>query len=160
MGTETSVQFGNNRMDAAIMAGGSYWNGAVYGGTVDGSAWGIGGQQAVAVGNSICADGSVTKENCSAKISAINACLNMYDGATNTTVKTCNQAVADSTSGVIVQGGDSGGPVLRHTSTLDQVAGVGSIVGGSDNGLHMSFTQIQNFSSTFGVTVVTGWPCC
>lgn len=159
MGTETSVQWGNNRMDAAIMARGSYWNGAVYGGTVDGSAWGVGGQQAVAVGNSICADGSFTRENCSAKISAINACVNLNDNGT--IVKVCNQALADSTSGRIVQHGDSGGPVLRHTSTLDQVVGVGLISGGNtENGLHMNFTQIQNFSSTFGVSVVTGRPCC
>lgn len=158
MGTETAVQWGNNRMDAAIMNGGSYWNGAVYGGQVDGSAWGVGGQQAVAVGNTICSDGSVTKENCSATISAINACLNLNDSGT--VVRVCNQALADSTSGRIVQHGDSGGPVLRHTSTLDQVVGVGLISGGSDNGLHLNFTQIQNFASTFGVSVVTGWPCC
>jgi hypothetical protein len=159
MGTETSVQWGNNRMDAAIMNGGSYWNGAVYGGMVNGTAWAVGGQLAVAVGNSVCSDGSVTKENCSATISAINACLNLNDNGT--IVQVCNQALADSTSGRIVQHGDSGGPVLRHTTTFEEVVGVGLISGGNtDNGLHMNFTQIQNFSSTFGVNVVTGRPCC
>lgn len=162
MGTASSVQWGNNRMDAAILGGGSYWQGAVYGGQVAGSAWGVGGQSSVAVGSSICSDGSVTGENCSAKISAINACVNLQDDTSGTTitVKVCNQALADSTSGVIVQHGDSGGPVLQHTSVLDQVVGVGLVSGGSSNGLHLNFTQIQNFTSTFGVSVTTGVPCC
>ncbi|MDI6102454.1 hypothetical protein QLQ12_27925 [Actinoplanes sp. NEAU-A12] len=158
MGTETSVQWGNNRMDAAIMNGGSYWNGAVYGGRVDGTAWAVGGQLAVAVGNSVCSDGSFTKKNCSATISAINACLNLNDNGT--IVRVCDQALADSTSGRIVQHGDSGGPVLRHTTTFEEAVGVELISGGNDNGRHMNFTQIQDFSSTFGVNVVTGRPCC
>lgn len=156
MGTERSVQWGDNRMDAATIGGGSYWLGAVYGGQLEGSAWGIDGQQAATVGSSVCADGSVTRENCSARISAINACVNLNDNGT--IVKVCNQALADSTSGVISQHGDSGGPVLRHTNDPNRVVAVGIISGGSSNGLHMNFTQIQNFTSTFGVTVATGSP--
>ncbi|WP_433792969.1 hypothetical protein [Actinoplanes sp. CA-252034] len=48
----------------------------------------------------------------------------------------------------------------RHTATFEEFVGVGLISGGNtENGLHMNFTQIQNFSSTFGVNVVTGRPC-
>ncbi|WP_412734350.1 S1 family peptidase [Krasilnikovia sp. MM14-A1259] len=156
MGTVRAVQWGNNRMDAETLDGGSYWPGAVYGGQLDTTAWGLDGQQAAAVGSTVCSDGSVTRESCAGRISAINACLNLNDNGT--TVRVCNQALADSTTDVIVQHGDSGGPVLRHPGDPNRAVGLGIISGGSSNGLHLNFTQIQDFSSTFGATVASGNP--
>ncbi|MFE0590110.1 alpha-lytic protease prodomain-containing protein [Micromonospora echinospora] len=157
MGSMASVQWGDGRMDAAVLSGGSYWPGAVYGGQVDTTAWGVTGQRAGTIGEVVCSDGSVTREVCGAKIHAVNACLDLNDDGT--IVRVCNQTLANAIPevGVIVQPGDSGGPVHAHVDA-NRVQGIGIISGGSPNGRQLNYTQIQNFSTTFNSYVAAGSP--
>ncbi|MDZ5444384.1 hypothetical protein U2F26_16815 [Micromonospora sp. 4G57] len=159
MGTVGRVEWGNNRMDAEVIGGGSYWAGAVYTGPYNSSyAYGVAGSTSLAVGQSVCSDGSFTGENCGVRVSAINACLDLNDNGT--IVHVCNQAMADATGPnyLIVQHGDSGGPVYKLASNPNYTLAAGIISGGSSDGAHMNFTQFTNFTSAFGVTIVSGSP--
>jgi hypothetical protein len=161
MGTMSSVQWGNNRMDAATVSGGSYWVGAVYtGSNFSELSLGVAGSQAVVVGDSICTNGSTTGSNCNGSVSSINTCLNLNDHGT--VVRVCNQAIARPFGGhntTLVQPGDSGGPVHKLApGNPNRVLAVGIISGGNDTGTQVNFTQWQNVQSTFGVTVGVGNP--
>jgi hypothetical protein len=159
MGTTGHVEWGNNRMDAEVLGGGSYWSGAVYTGPSNSSlAYGVSGTTSLAVGQSVCSDGSFTGENCGVRIGAINSCLNLNDNGT--VVKVCNQAQGDATgpSYPIVQHGDSGGPVYKLAANPNYTLAAGIISGGNDAGTHMNFTQFTNFTSTVAVSIVTGSP--
>jgi hypothetical protein len=157
MGTAGHVEFGNNRMDAQVLTGGNYWP-SVYGGSNNSDlAYGVAGAGSISVGMEVCADGTTTGESCGAKISAINACISLNDEGTTYTV--CNQGLADATnSAPLSQPGDSGGPVWNLSSNPNNVTARGIISGGSSNGLHMNFTQITSFDSTFSATVLPGAP--
>jgi len=159
MGTTGHVEWGNNRMDAEVLGGGSYWPGAVYTGPNNSSlAYGVSGTTSLAVGQSVCSDGSFTGENCGVRIGAINSCLNLNDNGT--VVKVCNQAQGDASgpSYPIVQHGDSGGPVYKLAANPNYTLAAGIISGGNDAGTHMNFTQFTNFTSAFGVSIVVGAP--
>lgn len=109
---------------------------------------------AVTVGQELCSDGSFTDEACSVRISAINACLDLSDEDGNLT-HVCNQALGDAIgSGIIVQHGDSGGPVYDLSADPNVVLACGIISGGdTTTGLHMNFTQYTSFESKFGVGI-------
>jgi hypothetical protein len=164
MGTVVRVEWGNNRMDAEVIGGGSYWQSAVYGGPNNADiswALGVNGQTSVAVGQSFCADGSTTGEACGAKIYGINTCVNVNENGT--VYKVCNQAVATATNTTpIVQPGDSGGPVWTLSSNVQRVLMAGIISNGNAAGTNLGFTQMTSFTSAFGVSVLGGdpVPCC
>lgn len=68
-------------------------------------------------------------------MSAINACLDLNDNGT--IVHVCNQAMADATGPnyLIVQHGDSGGPVYKLAGNPNYALAAGIVSGGSSDGL-------------------------
>jgi hypothetical protein len=155
MGTVFSTQFGNNRIDGELMDK-SNWAAYVY--TQLQKASPVSGSGIPVIGDTTCADGSFTGENCTAKISATNTCQSVYDDITNATVYICGLDVATSTNGTrVCQPGDSGGPVYRYTGQGVAVNADG-IISACTNELNpggktVYFTDIVRMLSIFGSAV-------
>ncbi len=153
MGTDYNTQFGNNRPDGELLKGGSYAP-RVYTSS-SGNSPQSSTPRLPSVGEGLCTDGSFTGQNCYAKVHATNACLNLADNGTVYYV--CNQLLLQSTNGsVIVQPGDSGGPVYTHNGTQPQLVAEGIISGGTSSGQYANATQVTSFDATFGVSPVAG----
>ncbi len=126
----------------------------------DGLAQGVRGQSGVSKGQDICSDGSFTGENCNGIVTETNACLELND-AEDGIVRVCDQALTRSEKGRIVQHGDSGGPVYNRNvleGDPHTVVALGIISGGSENGLHMNFTQCDRVSEAYSCHVAIGVP--
>lgn len=154
-GNQFTTQWGNNRIDGALMNGLTYsaeiWASGTTrittSGTVSDSTYS--GVPAI----SLCLSGATTGWTCGgsngSKIttngSATTECVT-YTGGTYV----CNLREASNSSVVIVQGGDSGGPVVRPLSNgTYQWAGV---ISGSGNGGHrVYYAPAAQFLSIFGV---------
>jgi hypothetical protein len=159
MGLVKNVQWGNNRPDAELIKGATY-SPSVYTGLQSHSL--VGGPGTPYVGEtSVCADGSFTGQNCKGKIDFVGKCVNEVDNGV--TVKVCDLDAATSTDGsVIVQAGDSGGPVYTY---LNGKLFADGVISASSNdlgnpvteaGKTVYFTDIRNVISTMGGTVAKG----
>ncbi|MER7001633.1 hypothetical protein ABT297_01070 [Dactylosporangium sp. NPDC000555] len=89
--------------------------------------------------------------------------LNLNDNGT--TVRVCNQPIAESINGSrLVQHGDSGGPVWTSLGLPDgnTASAVGIISGGNaddgQNGAFVNFTQMPDMLSKFGAYIQTAYP--
>ena len=107
----------------------------------------IGAVQRPAVGQIICTSGAVTGEHCGAKIRATNVAWNCGD-------RTCNgfRASRDD-QGVVVGGGDSGGPMY---AVIDGKASPRGMIDGGSNRRSCGKTSVstQCFSYVYGIPMV------
>lgn len=143
MGTVYTVQFGNNRIDGELMKGATY-AADIY--TTPNGGEAVGAPPTIAVGLSVCADGSFTNANCSGVVSAVNTCVDESDNGT--VIHVCGVAIANSDNGTkLTQAGDSGGPVYSPGSNAKAT---GIISGGNSNGTEVVFSQVNNLESVFG----------
>ncbi|MGH3636189.1 MAG: hypothetical protein ACRDTS_19300 [Mycobacterium sp.] len=157
MGTVFTVQWGNQRIDGELMNNGS-WAPWVY--TQLQAVDPVLGSQIPSVGETVCTDGSFTGENCTAKITATNQCVNVSD-PTAGTVTVCGLDAATSTNNTMLcQPGDSGGPVYTHArdssgADLGLVADglVSACSGGSNPGRDVWFTDIATALQIFGGSI-------
>lgn len=105
------------------------------------------GSFTASVGSSVCSDGSFTGWSCGANVTAVQGCAYIFEDENhNGTVDAgerpyvCGMNQARSTTGKrIVTPGDSGGPVVSELNANRHVNLVGTISGGSDDGLHLFY---------------------
>lgn len=153
MGSVAKRFWGNNEIDSEILTGGSYdhdvWalpsgNGALIALSVKGPA----------TGTSVCTDGSTTGYICGATITSNDVCSNVNDNGTIVTV--CGLNIAQNNNAVIVQPGDSGGPVLTYVSLTTSTSGstyiAGTISASGNNGHEVLYTDVYRQISNFGVS--------
>ncbi|MBT8163482.1 S1 family peptidase [Arthrobacter sp. GN70] len=154
MGTASSVQWGNNRIDGALLTGASYapyiWtDGANYvSAHVTGAATVV--PKGVNPGTGVCTDGSFTGYACGGTVSFTNACANISEGSVVYYV--CGLDIADSAT-PIVQSGDSGGPVVVPTS--GGVLMAGTISAQSNGGKEVLFSDVNYLQQVFAVSVAS-----
>jgi hypothetical protein len=148
VGKTYTIQWGNGRIDLQRLTGSTYlpyiWAGS--GGNVPEPVSGSGG---VAIGGKYCTGGSVTLQNCSAVVTAIDICATI--GTTNqplTDVCYLDQA-SSSNSTKIVQPGDSGGPVYTYNSASAPYA-TGSVVAAGNGGLSGLWSDMYEAKVIFG----------
>jgi hypothetical protein len=148
MGTASSVQWGDNRTDGALLKGSSYspyiWtNGSSYTAAHVTGAATVAPKSSTYAGTPVCTDGSFTGYACGGKVSLINACVNISEESVTYKVCGLDAAVAPTP---IVQGGDSGGPVVVPVS--------GTISAQSDGGKTVYFSDVKYLQQVFAATVV------
>lgn len=147
MGQVAVSKFSNNTVDAAVISGASYAPYVYFGPQ---AVFGVNGDSAPVKFETYCSDGSFTGQNCTARVAAVNACLNVADETGHTTY-ICGLAIATSTnSSRLVQPGDSGGPV--YDSPTSGIA-KGIISAGNSSGTEVSFTMANLMASNFSVTI-------
>ena len=154
MGTASSVQWGDNRTDGALLQGSSYspyiWtNGSSYTAAHVTGAATVKPKSSTYAGTPVCTGGSFTGYACGGKVSLINACVNISEGSG--VIKVCGLNVADSAT-PIVQHGDSGGPVVVPVSGGVQMAG--TISAESNGGKTVIFSDVNYLQQIFAATVV------
>jgi len=144
MGTASTVSWENNKVDGALIGGGSYSPAITTpAGTVP-----VLGAASVAVGSKVCTDGSFTGYACGATVQATNVCANVSDNGAIVTV--CGLDVA-SAPRKVVQSGDSGGPVVVQASGGVQLAG--TISAQANYGTTVLFSDVAQLQSAFAGTV-------
>jgi hypothetical protein len=147
VGTTFTLQWGGGRIDMQRMDGSSYlpyiWAGA--NGTTPEPVSGSGG---VAQGAMYCVNGYRTGQNCNAVVDAIDVCRGLNDNGTEVNVCDLDEAESYNDS-VLVQPGDSGGPVYTSNSKNDPYA-VGTISGRLDNGLVVVWSDMYMEKVIFG----------
>ena len=157
MGRVTRQVFGNYLSDAEFLdstATGTAVAGRVYT-TLDGPAnASVSTYGSSFVGMSVCFDGSVTGENCTAVVQApIQQCIIPPPA----TFHVCHVTLASSSnSTVICQSGDSGGPVYTHSGSITVVA-YGLIEAGVQPNANTScyYSEITQSLAELGVGLVT-----
>lgn len=148
MGTVAVSKFSDNTIDAGLISGASYGT-YVYNGLQ--SAFAVRGDSTPVTSEIYCSDGSFTGQNCTARVVAVNACMNVADDSGGTTY-ICGLAIATSTnSSRLVQSGDSGGPV--YNSAASGIA-KGIISAGNSSGTEVAFTMANLMGPNFSVTIV------
>jgi len=159
-GTESNRRWANNDVDFAATSGSSSnisteiletqpATGASSGVQYHSST----GAARVPVGGNVCTDGSFTGWNCEGVIQVNDLCANVVEGTE--TVHVCGLDKATSASSVIVQAGDSGGPVVTPVTVCGApsdyyVATVGIISARNDAGKTVLFTDALEVGSRFG----------
>lgn len=166
----------NNQPDAALLTDApqcgpcSSWAPSVYddGPTLTGSSHNVVGWIFTGDGETVCTDGSVTLQNCNAKVQETDICANIGAVNPNTggsyTVKVCGLDYATSTNGsVIAWPGDSGGPVYDSSyRSSNEIAANGIISAtnvdsnGNPIGTAVWFTDIGSAENTLGGFPATG----
>lgn len=149
MGTTSEVQWGDGRIDAGIMNGGSIQARVWVSSTVS---YPVSGPAAVGMGQIVCFDGSVTGYSCDARVTAINTCVAYGPGQGNPATDVCGVNVAESPH-VISQHGDSGGPVLNIVSNSVKLAGI--ISGADKTGNRGVFVSASTLLNNLGVVPAT-----
>ncbi len=159
VGNVATVQWGDNRTDSELVSGSTY-SGFVYQSNQDGSvsARNIRGAATVAPGSSVCFDGSTTGWVCGATVGETNACAAVTEDGKTYTV--CGLDIAQDPNAVIVEPGDSGGPVLANVTTdptLGSVARIaGTISANNMNGHEGLFADVGYQVQIFGVSPALG----
>jgi hypothetical protein len=105
-------------------------------------------------GAGICFDGAVTGLVCNVPVTRAGPFCEPIEGYDD-----CNLGEAYSSSSVITQPGDSGGPVFQRTSNDNQIKAVGTISAGSPDGHTCDYTligSIQTVTNTHLDTNPTG----
>lgn len=144
MGTAAAVSWENNKVDGALIGGGSYSPSI----TTPTGTLPVLGAATVAVGSKVCTDGSFTGYACGATVQATNVCANISDNGAIVTV--CGLDVA-SAPRRIVQSGDSGGPVVVPASGGVQLAG--TISAQANYGTTVLFSDVAQLQTAFSGTV-------
>jgi len=104
----------------------------------------------------MCADGSVTGENCSGVAQWVNQCHNFSLNGVVTNV--CGVTLMQGTS-LLCQSGDSGGPVYSYPtifSNYDEYTAYGLIEGSDPGTNNCYYSEIQLDESSLGPNVITG----
>jgi hypothetical protein len=158
MGTETWRVYGGWNYDAAFVDTNSNGGSGPYVWTCSNCYHGVDGWGGDFVGNTVCTDGAVNEQNCTAQITATNICVSYNDGQT-----LCFMDAAQSTNGSwIVQKGDSGGPVYYYDQSNGVVA-IGTISGESGTGQGSNIVYFTPFGSDLKNTFklyCRNWPSC
>lgn len=154
-GTSFSTQWGDNKIDGALLGGKSY-SPLIWGpnntlinttGTVPDALYG----QVSGVG--MCASGATTGWTCGnnnlVSTQKYTECVN-YTGGT----RVCNLRWAYYSGAVVVRGGDSGGPILRNLSS-GRYHWAGVISGEGDGGHRLYFSPEAQLLDTFAVSRMT-----
>jgi hypothetical protein len=158
IGTVFTVQWGNGRIDGELMNNGA-WDPWVY--TQLQGADPVLGTQIPYVGETVCADGSFTGQNCTAHINQTNQCVTVSDPVSGN-VNVCGLDVATSTNNTMLcQPGDSGGPVYTHaynSSGNDLGVVADGLISACDSaasppGRNLWFTDIARALQVFGGSI-------
>lgn len=108
----------------------------------------VNGPTSLILGQTVCADGAVTLENCNGVIGQTDMCV-QYEGGPYV----CHLNEADSTNGRLVNHGDSGGPVYNALCCGGSYAGAVGIISGGNvanggDGTTMFYTPVVPWLTT------------
>lgn len=145
-GTTNLRSWGNNLADGETLSNADMTIIVYDESSISGPGATIGSYAQPVQGQTVCADGSFTYQNCSGTVQTVDTCVNVSDGGT--TVHVCHLAYATSSSR-LAQAGDSGGPVYEYTShgSPPVVKLNGLISAGNSSGTQLYFSNMNGLKS-------------